>query len=289
MNAETVNLTSLICDSINSIFFRIFSSIDNTVYSNLDNILFINTDIINNLKFEQLFGTDSTNGILLIANSLILGIVLFYVLKFATAHLIYYSIDSPYQFAFKCIIFIACMNSSLWICEQIINLNSLISSSICEIGNSITGQNITFSNLISNINSEIYLPVETFDIFSVSGIIKLVSCIGVIWILITYSIRFIMCKILILLSPFAFVSLITNHLDGFFKGWLKQFLINLSLQILVSLILCVGFSLEFSSNNVLSQIIYLAIILSIAKCNYNLKELFNYIYEYSNNTLKKFI
>ena len=289
MENETINLSSLICDTLNSIFFKIFSSIDNTIYSNLDNILFINSDIINDFKFQQLFGTDPTNGLLLLANSLIFGIVLFYILNFVVSHLIYSKIDSPYQFIFKCIIFIACMNSSLWICEKLVDFISIFSDFIREIGYSLTGFEINFSNLINDINSALYPSLETFDIFSFDGILKLSTTIGIVYILLTYSVRYILCKILILLAPFAFVSLINHHFDGFFKGWLKQFLIILSLQIFVSFALVLGFCLEFQTDNTLSKLIYFAIIAMIAKCHYNVKEIFSFLYEYSHNTLKKFI
>lgn len=289
MESETITLSSLICDSLNSIFFKIFSSVDNTIYSNLDNILFINSDLIHDFKFQQLFGTDSGNGLLLIANSLIFGIILFYILNFAISHLIYSKIDSPYQFMFKCIIFVACMNSSLWICEKIIDFVAILSDSIREIGASISGFEIQFSSLLNQINSALYPALETFDIFSFDGILKLGTTLGIIYILVTYSVRYIMCKILILLAPFAFTSLIFNRFDGFFKGWLKQLLLVLTMQIFVAVVLVLGFSLEFHSGDTLSKLIYLAIIVVIAKCQYNMKEIFGFLHEYSHNTLKKFI
>lgn len=289
MENEAINLGDLICDSLNTIFFKIFSSIDHTIYSNLDNILFIRSDMINDLKFQQLFGTDSTNGLLLIANSLIFGIILFYILRFATSHLIYSKIDSPYQFAFKCIIFVACANSSFWICEQIVTLADLISSSICEVGYFINGTEISFSNLINTINSTLYPSLETFDIFSFDGILKLGSSLGILYILFVYAVRFILCKILILLSPFAVISLIHHQFDGFFKGWLQQFLTLLSMQIFVAIVLSLGFCLEFYSGNILSQLIYFGIIVILTKCHSHTKKTFTHMFSYSHNTLKKFI
>lgn len=289
MESETLNLSSLICDSLNSIFFKIFSSVDNTIYSNLDNILFINSDLIHDFKFQQLFGTSSGDGLLLIANSLIFGIVLFYILNFAISHLIYSKVDSPYQFLFKCIIFIACMNSSLWICEKIIDFVAILSDSIREIGASISGFEIHFSNLINQINSALYASLETFTIFSFDGILKLATTLGIIYILLTYSVRYIMCKILILLAPFAFSSLLFNRFDGFFKGWLKQFLLILTMQIFVAVVLVLGFCLDFHSGDTLSKLIYFAIVVVIAKCQYNMKEVFEFLHEYSRDTLKKLI
>ena len=289
MESETINLTSLICETLNSIFFKIFSSVDTTVYSNLDNILFIHSDMVQDAKFQKLFGTNADNGLLLIANSLIFGIVLFYVFKFVISHLTYSKVDSPYQFMFKCIIFIACMNGSLWICEGIISLFSLISDSICELGNSITGCEINFTNLMNHINSALYPTLETFDIFSFEGILKLGCSLSIVYILFVFSVRYILCKILLLLSPFACMSLISNQFDGFFKGWLKQFFILLFVQIWVSLLLILGFTLDFWAGNTLSELIYFSILLIIAKSNAYSKGIFSQIYQYSHNKLKDFI
>ena len=68
MGNDALILGDLICDALNTIFYKIFSSIDNNISSNLDRILFIDTSITENNAFKQFFGTDATNGLLLIAN-----------------------------------------------------------------------------------------------------------------------------------------------------------------------------------------------------------------------------
>ena len=103
---ETINLTELIFNSINELFTKLFSSVDNTIYSLLDDIIFIDTNILSESLFQKLLGT-SNSGILLICNSLILGIILYYSINYLLSHLTYSKIDSPKQFVFKSIIFIA--------------------------------------------------------------------------------------------------------------------------------------------------------------------------------------
>jgi len=286
---DALILGDLICDALNTIFYKIFSSIDNNISSNLDRILFIDTSITENNAFKQFFGTDATNGLLLIANSLIFGIILFYILKFSFAHLVYSKIDSPYQFTFKCIVFVACMNSSLWLCEKLIYIVSLISDSICELGGITSGYEISFSNLITHINQLVFKNQTEFDFFSFDGILKICYTIGICYIFVSCSVRYILCKISILLSPFAFISVINNQFDGFFKGWFKHFFILLCMQILISMVLVLGFLLEFEADNNLSKFIYLAIIIIIAKCKFYVKEMFSYIYEYSHNKLKEIV
>ena len=73
------NITQTIIDTINT-YFRdnLFSSIDNNLYSILDNITFINSDILKDKNFENIFGTSTSNGILLIANSLLIRIFIIF-------------------------------------------------------------------------------------------------------------------------------------------------------------------------------------------------------------------
>ena len=85
----TNNITKIIIDTINTIFQNLFSSIDNNLYSTLDDITFVSSDILDDKNFENLLGTHTSNGILLIANSLVVAFILFYAIKYLLAHLTY--------------------------------------------------------------------------------------------------------------------------------------------------------------------------------------------------------
>lgn len=99
------NVTEIIIDTINSIFENLFSSIDNNLYSVLDEITFISSDILNDKTFENIFGTSTSNGLLLIANSLLFGFVLYYAAKYLMSHITYNRIENPFSFIIKIIIF----------------------------------------------------------------------------------------------------------------------------------------------------------------------------------------
>lgn len=274
MEQQTINLTDVIFNSLNELFSKLFSSIDNTIYSVLDDIIFIKPNILSNSKFEQIIGTSSSNGILLIANSLILGFIIYYSINYLISHLTYSKIDSPKQFIFKAIIFIAIMNSSLWICEQIINIIYLISNSISKLGENLFNVAINFSNFIENINKTIYMQNNEFNIFSFDGIIKSFTSFGLINLIFTYSLRYIMIQIFVLLSPFAFLSLITNSSEWFFKIWLKTFISLLLVQILILLILLLSFTININSNETISKLLFIGIIFALTRSNAFMKELF---------------
>ena len=78
---EESNLTDTVTRTINDIFGKLFSSFDNKIYELLDKITFINTDIIDKSSFTKIFGKSSSEGILLICNALILGVIIFYSIK----------------------------------------------------------------------------------------------------------------------------------------------------------------------------------------------------------------
>lgn len=131
---NTSEITTNIINTINTIFANLFSSIDNSLYEILDNLVFINSDILTDKFFNNIFGTTANNGMLLIANSLLIGFVLYYSAKLMMSNFTYQRIENPHQFIFKSIIFGICMNCSFFIIEQIINLNFNVCSVIKNLG-----------------------------------------------------------------------------------------------------------------------------------------------------------
>lgn len=274
MEQNSINVTKLILNTINEIFSKLFSSIDNTIYTLLDKIAFISPDILQNNSLRKIIGETNYNGILLICNSLVFGFIIYYSINYLISHLTYSKIDSPKQFIFKSIIFIAIMNSSIWICEEIIHMIFLVTNTISDISYELFDYKISFSNFIENINKLIYLNHSSFDIFSFDGIIKSFISFGMINLILTFSLRYIMVQIFIIISPFAFLSLILNSSEWFFKIWIKTFLSLLLTQIFVSLILLLSFSIQSSFSTSITEILYIGIIFALSKSNTYMKELF---------------
>ena len=102
---STNNITQTIIDTINEILQNLFSSIDNNLYSVLDNITFIGSDILNDKNFEKIFGTSTSSGILLIANSLLLGFILYYSIRYLMSHITFYHVENPFSFIIKLVVF----------------------------------------------------------------------------------------------------------------------------------------------------------------------------------------
>ena len=269
-----MNSNSII-ETINSMFGNLFSSIDATIYSALDNITFINTDILNSYYFEKIFGTTTSNGFLLIANALLIGFVLYYCITYLLSSLgiIQDNIRKPSQFFFKVLLGGLLMNSSLFICEELIYLNSLISDAIRFLGHELLGGNICFSELINQANAIIFLENNSSSIFSIDGILKMIFSFSFFNIIFSYSVRYIMIKVFILISPFAFLSLSTPSTSVFFKCWIKSFLALLFIELLASTILIVMFSITYSSKDITSKLLLIGALFALIKSNSYIREL----------------
>lgn len=265
---EQSEVVNIIIETINSIFSNLFSSIDNNIYSYLDNFTFIDSSIINNSFFEKLLGANGKNGILYLTDALLLAIIIYYAIRYSYSTFTGSNVEKPTQFIFKVIILGILINSSYFLCEQILNINYLISSSIQEIGEDVIGSKITFSSLIQNLNSVISVGENSFDLFSFDGIIKGFISVGLLNILFSYSLRYILVQVFVLTTPLVLLSLMNTSSYWIFKSWFKAFFSLLLLQSFVSLILIV--MLSFDSVN---KLLLIGSIYALIRANTYMREI----------------
>ena len=287
---EATNLSTTIANTINELIQNLFSSIDNNIYSYIDEIIFLTPSSISNNNFEDLF-TTSSNSILVIANALILAYLLYYCVKLFLAYYSGTQVQRPYQFIFKLILCAIIMNSSYFICEQLINITDLITQALQEIGSDFTSKTISFKTLVTELNSVISISGTSLDIFSLTGIIKSFRSIGLISLMFSYAIRLIMVKVFIILAPFAILSCSINSFNWFFRSWFRSFFSLLFMQFFITIILIVTLSLDFSSN-LISKFLYVGSIYALTKSNTYIRSLIGGISTEINtnlSTLKSFL
>ena len=282
------DITQVIINTINSIFETLFASIDNNLYSVLDEITFVNSSILDDKNFTNLFGSSTSQGILLIANSLLLGFILYYSFRYLMSHITYHRVDSPFSFIIKLVVFGICMNFSFFIVQIILDLNSNISLAIRELGFNLFNKEISFSQLISTINTDMAVDTNSLNIFSVDGLIKSVLSVSLLSLVFSYSLRYIMIKVFVLLAPFAFLSLSLNSTSWFFKSWLKNLFSLLFIQIIVSLVLIILFSLDYSSTNLFNKFIYAGGIYALIRANSFVREFIGCVSTNISQSVKSF-
>ena len=266
-----INIVSSLLESINSIFSSLISSINNNIYEVLDDLLFIDTDIFEGTHFMNILGSDSNPGLIYICNSLIYGFMLYYGFSLLLSHFTFAQVQRPSSFIFKIFLCAIAVNSCRLICYVTVFTNSAISTAIRSVGENLFNTSISFTNLIENLNTTIYAE-EAFNLFTFKGLIKAFISIGFVNLAISYSLRYILLQVFILISPFAILSLSVEKFSWIFKSWCKTFLSLLFLQILVALILLITFSLKYDQNNVFSELVYIGSTFTIIRANSFLKE-----------------
>ena len=267
------NITQIIIDTINTILGNLFSSIDNNLYSILDDITFINSDILKDKNFENIFGTSTSNGILLIANSLLLGFLLYFAIKYLISHFTFYNVEQLHSFLIKLIICGICMNFSYFLLTYFLDIFSNITLAIRNLGETLFNKEICFSELILTINSNISVNTTSVDVFSLDGLIKSILSFSLLNLVFSYSFRYILIKVFVLIAPFAILSNSLNSTSWFFKSWIKNLFSLLFIQIIVSIILLILFSMNFSSGNLAIKFIYVGGLFALIKANSFVRDL----------------
>ena len=168
MEIDSTQLTDLITGTLNEIIDNLFSSISNNIYSIMDDITFISEQILSDPNFQKILGSSSSDGILLIANSLLLGFIIYYAIRLFFSYYHQSQIQRPYQFLVRIFLIGIFMNSSYFICEKIIALNHILSSSIRNLGEILFQKSICFSSLISELNAIINIQSQNFDLLKIS-------------------------------------------------------------------------------------------------------------------------
>ncbi len=262
-------LSEIIIQTINQIFSNMFSSIDNNLYNNLDNLVFIKTDILNSSIFKNLLGANTLTGLVYLANAMLVGILIYYIVRYFYSNFVDVNIEQPHQFFFKLLIFAFAVNGCYLILEQIININYFISSAIQELGKKSTGLDITFSQLLINTNKFIGNDVSSINFLSFDGILKSFISVGLIGLSLNYSLRFILLQVLILFTPFAVLSLMTYSTSWIFQAWSKSFFSLLIVQIFVPLVIIVIFNIDPSN-----KVLFVGGIYVLSKINSYVREIF---------------
>lgn len=269
---NTNDITQIIIDTINTIFENLFSSIDNSLYDVLDKVTFISSDILRDSNFETIFGTSSSNGILLIANSLLLGFLLYYAIRYLMAHLTFTQSELPFRFLIKLVLCGIFMNFSFSCLELFLDLNNNISLAIRSLGEHLFNKNICFSELINTINTQMAIDTNSLNLFSLDGLIKSILSVSLLSLVFSYSLRYVFVKVFILLSPFAILSLSLQNTNWFFRAWFRNLFSLLFLQIVVSLVLLILFSMDYSASNLFVKFIYVGGIYALIRANSFIRE-----------------
>lgn len=263
--------TDNLLNSFNTVSEKLFKSIESEVFCQIDNIVNITPKIFIEEPLKNIFFQNKINALIIIANSLILFYVIYFIVSKIIAVYNGNKSDTVYIFIIKLVIVTVLVNSSYFICEEIINLNNLFTNCIDGFMEDITGKLVTFENLKENV-IKIEDLVES-DMLSLNGVIKGVISFGSISILINFAIRYVTVIFLVIISPFAFISLSSNLTIGIFKTWIKTLMVSLMTQVIVKFVILIPM-LYKDINSMMYKVILVGSIYIIYKINNFTKEIF---------------
>lgn len=257
-------------NSLDVISEKLFKAVEGQVYEVLDNIVIIGPEILTTEPLKNIFFEDKINGIVIIANALIM----FYVVHYIFTQLISVyngnQAENIYRFILKTIIITLIVNNSYFLCQQILELTDALTTGISIFTSELSKQEISFTNLKENIIS--MKDFMSSDLLSLDGLIKGIISFGAVSILLNFSIRYVTIIFLIIISPLALVTLGNNLTSGICKSWFKILIVNLSIQLFVKLIILIPIMYK-DVNNIMYKIILVGTIYILYKINNFSKEL----------------
>ncbi|MDF2865920.1 MAG: hypothetical protein K0R72_738 [Clostridia bacterium] len=265
-----MNINDII-SSLNLISEKLFKSVEGEVYTTLDKIVNISPKILKSEPLNNIFLENKINGIILIANSLIMFYITYYIFTQLISLYNGNTAENIYVFIIKLVLISIIVNNSYFICELMLNITDELTKTIEIYGRDISNQDITFENLKEKI-----LSIKDFmknDLLSLDGIIKGVISFGAITILINFSIRYVTAIFLIIIFPLSLVTLISNITSGIFKSYFKFLTVTLLTQIIVKLVILIPLMYK-DIDSIMYKIILVGSIYIIYKINTFVKELF---------------
>ena len=237
-----------ILNAINIIAEKIFKSVEGEVFKGLDDFLIINEKILDKEPLKTLFVKNHGDGLIVLAMSFVIFFLVYYIIARIIAMYNGENIDNIFKYMLRIVVCVICSTSSLFLCEQILNINGLLTEVIANVGKDLTGETVCFESLREVVlNLDAYMSKEAL---SVDGVIKGVVSFGATSILITFAIRYVTLVFLILISPIAIMFAASSATYGIFKSWVRMLCGNLLIQNVVIVILMIPLSVKQADNNI---------------------------------------
>lgn len=268
MQAENIiSLITILSD-------KLYKSVEGQIYDILDKIILIGPELLNTEPLNKIFFENECNFVILIANALVIFYATYYALNRIISMYNGSSVESVHKFIIKLVLIIILVNSSYYICEEILKFNEILNNVIDEALEEILDKKVNFKNLKEEVVA-LDQYVKT-DALSLEGIIKSLLSIFSISLLITFSIRYVTIVLLIILFPFAIICFTSNVTRGITKSFGKLFFVNIIMQLFIKLIIAIPM-LYSDKNSIMYKVILLGSLYLVYRISTFIKELLSQI------------
>jgi hypothetical protein len=265
-----MNVSDII-NSLNVISETLFKSVEGQIYIILDKIVNISPEILKSEPLKSILVDNEFNGIIVIANSMLLFYITYYIFTQLLSIYNGYKTENVYFFIIKIVLIGIVLNNSYFIIELILDILDIFTSSIESYCKFLINQDITFVNLKEKI-----LSIKNFmnnDFLSLDGLIKGIISFGTITILINFSIRYVTIILFIIIFPLVLITITSSISAGIFKSYFKLLFINLFTQVIIKLIIFIPLMYK-DIDSIMFKIILVGTIYLIYRLNTFINELF---------------
>lgn len=273
-----MNQNDAVLNTIQSMTNQIFTSIDDSLIRVLDKFVYIDESLLRESVFF-VFTNKIEITMRVIAESILFGYILYYLIRYLISRITSINrddIENPALFFMKVIFISIAVFYSSYICEMIVGLNNNIS---IDFGRNMfpAGNLPKFSNFLKTVNQSFLSGEDNINIFSIDGIFKGFVSFGTLNMTVTFALRYVLLKVLIIISPIAFVSKVFSKTEKMFNMWFKAFISLLLIQHFITLILALGGFLKFNDYSIINKIAYIGIIYALSKSFYLFEKIFGAI------------
>lgn len=261
-------------NNLNEMCRALFNSVDKNAFKYLDELAFLDENKFKTSTELDLIGNNVYEGIIGIAISILIGIALYYIINYFIKKIINEEIENPYTFIIKAIIagfFIIYIKDIILLG---ISVNNMISKEILNLTKTFFNEKVTFENILIKINEALYTQGQEFNVMSFDGIIKIYLIFGIINLIFEYSLRYVMIKIMFILSPIFIAFKANRKIEYLYNNWTKGIFSLLFMQNIIAIILVLSTRFMVSSIIPINKIIYIGMIYALIKVNVFVKEMF---------------
>jgi len=237
---------------INTLAQNIFSAVDGELFDILDDIVIIDKGILHTEPIQKLSFKAEDSSIILLALSFITLFAICFGIKRLISMYTAESSKDTVKFILRVVICTIFMMSSFFLIETVLDINTLFGDVLRNIGEEVTGKEISILTL-----KELILELEkdmTDTVISLDGAIKGIVSFGVISLLFTFAIRYVTVIFLIIITPIAIMLAINDSTFGIFVKWCKLLFFNLFIQNIVIIIITIPLCIE-STDTVIFKVI----------------------------------
>lgn len=273
-----MEINNAVLNTIQSMTNQIFTSIDNSLIGVLDKLVYIDESLLReSLLFIFTKKIEITMRIM--AESILFGYILYYLIRYLISRITSYNrddLENPGIFFIKVVFIGIAIFYSNNISKILVELNNNIS---IDFGNNMfpAGKLPTFSSFLKTVNNTFLLDEESVNIFSIDGIFKGFVSFGTLNMTVTFALRYVLVKVLIIMAPIAFVTKVFTKTEKIFNMWFKTLISLLLVQHFITLILVLGGFLKANDYSTMNKIAYIGIIYALSKSFYLFEKIFGAI------------